>query len=458
MGGIVGLGLFLLGLSMGGGVQAAAAGECVSASEMREIANHFTQFEDLARNGEYCLDGSQTSHLIAGILFMRKTRFAEDMPASRDELFSGSFKNDWYQYFIGRITDFEIEAECPKGVIAYVYFWGTTMYVCPTALTDNFTALDRASVFMHEARHIDGFPHTTCTHGPRAGMAGACDDRISDKGSYAVTVETYSQIAKYAGDVHPALRAYARSAAVTYADEAFQTEVHVERRSQFLLLTSDRRFHSLTFGDSSAPSVMDLGTAPGTGRIALRGQHMILFPEDRTQKARFVYARGEGENSQGAGDIAAEYNGQTPGQRAELVDVHIAAQWSARVYRDKVRLACDRDSESYSDLPFSGTPSALLYPAGYDRGASSVVLSDDQGRLFDVGCEGNRGYVRPSLEVLDQPYRRVYKSGADILGLTSDGRLHRLLSRGSEAVSSPLDGQVLEIIPEQVVEFLDSEI
>ncbi len=72
-------------------------------------------------------------------MFMRKTAFAVSMPTSADELFSGRFASDWYGYFTGRITSFEVQTSCPKGVIAYVYFFGTAMYVCPTALTPKFT-------------------------------------------------------------------------------------------------------------------------------------------------------------------------------------------------------------------------------------------------------------------------------------------------------------------------------
>ena len=120
---------------------------------------------------------------------------------------------------------------------AYVYgYFDQTMYVCTMMLTSDFTSLDRASVFMHEARHIDGFPHTTCHEGPREGIRGACDFQISDGGSYAVSVETYAQIAKYATEVHPALRAYSRAAAVTYSDEAFVHTPSIDRTKGLVVL------------------------------------------------------------------------------------------------------------------------------------------------------------------------------------------------------------------------------
>ncbi|HMN68523.1 MAG TPA: hypothetical protein PKC28_08285, partial [Bdellovibrionales bacterium] len=255
---------------------AAHANDCISQTEMSEIAASFPQFRSLA-GAEYCLDDSPTAHLLGGIMFMRQTRFAPDMPKSNDDLFSGRFASSWWDYFIGRINEFQVEGSCAKGVVAYVYWFGNTMYVCPMALTANMTALDLASVFMHEARHIDGFPHTTCTHGPRQGLQGACDSRISQGGSYAVTVETYAQLAKYAPDIHPAMRAYSRSSAAIYANEAFETPVRVDLRTQYLIMTDDGEFHELNVVGETATKLA--GHAPAVGQIFMRGQHMILYPQ-----------------------------------------------------------------------------------------------------------------------------------------------------------------------------------
>ncbi len=441
-------------LSTVGGVAHAAGTDCVPQAEMQAIAQHFTQFRHLANKSEYCYDGSNESGLIAGIMFMRKTAFAASMPNSPDDLFSGAFKADWYQYFIGRITDFQIPANCPKGVGAYVYMFGNTMYVCPMLLSDNFTALDRASVFMHEARHIDGFPHTTCTRGPRAGLQGACDNRMSDRGSYAVSVETYAQLAAYATDLHPALKAYSRSAAVIYADEAFESPVRIDRQQQFLLMTTQGEFHLLNL--VNGVQTQKLGRAPALGKLVMRAQHMILYPDDKALPAKYVFARDEGDIQQAAGDIAVEYNGLSPAGRAEWVDVHIGAQWAARILRDKMRIGCDPRSDSYTDVANGGeVPVAMIYPNGYDRAARQAHVAMQSGRIFEIGCANNRPYSRASSLSFDQRYKRIQKAGQDVIGLTQDGRLFRINGTASTPLQTPLDGRVHEIAPNQHVEFFD---
>lgn len=431
-----------------------APANCVSKAELEEIASHFSQFRSIA-NADFCYDGSQQSNLLQAIMFMRHTQYPSNMPRSQDELFSGKFASDWYGYFIGRINQFEIPSSCPKGVVAYVYaFGGKTMYVCPMGLTDIFSSLDRASVFMHEARHIDGFPHTTCSHGPRKGLSGACDDRISTGGSYAVTVETYSQLGKYAQDVHPALKAYARASAVIYADEAFETPVKINRTAQLLIATQGLDFVAM---DISSHQTQKLGRLSAAGKIVKRAEHMILFPADRNLKAQYVFANNEGEVAQSPGDIITEYNAQTPAEKANLVDLHISAQWTARVYKNSIRFACDPTAQTTKDLaiPNGMTAANLIYPTGYARDMYTVNLVMENGAIYDIGCNNRNPFINPSSTKLDQPYKRVYKIGGEVYGLTVDGKLFVINGNSSTQIGNEL-GAISEIAPRATFQFYEN--
>lgn len=432
-----------------------AGGNCVSQAEMKTIASHFTQFAQYA-NADYCYDGSQNANLIASIMFMRKTAFAPNMQASSDDLFTGRFAKSWYDYFIGRIDTLEIVNSCPKGVVAYVYaFGGKTMYACPLALTDTFSSLDRASVFMHEARHIDGFPHITCSKGPRQGLQGACDTRISDGGSYAVTVETYAQLAKYAQDLHPALRAYARSSAVVYADEAFENQVRINRTENLVLLTSSLDFQSLNL---QTGVVTQLGKASAAGHIIHRAQHLVMFPENKNLNAEYIFTRNEGQISQSPGDLFAEYNAQTPDQKANLVDFHSGAQWSARVYKNSIRFLCDPTSPSTQDVavPAGLVSSNLIYPNGYDRNAYAVNLVMNNGSIYELGCASRKAYLKESSVKLDQNYKRLYKVNGQTIGLTAQGQLFKVDGGKSSALTTAFDGQIIEIVPQQTFQFFET--
>ncbi|HEY8280279.1 MAG TPA: hypothetical protein VIH99_11690 [Bdellovibrionota bacterium] len=429
---------------------AAQAADCIPQAEVQEIARTFTQFQKYA-GSDYCYDGGQDSHLLAGIAFMRQTKFQDPMDRSSDDLFSGKFAANWWNYFIGRINEFEIDSNCPKGVVAYVFaFGGRTMYACSAALTDQFTAMDLASVFMHEARHIDGYPHITCSRGPRQGLSGACDRNISDTGSYAVTVETYAQLSKYALGINPALKAFARSASVIYADEAFENAVRIARSDRFLVMAKDKRLVSL----SPNGSTQVLGMAPELGHVVMRSQHMILFPDNPNSRARFMFARGEGEIASLAGNQAEEYNALSPSDRPSMVDVHIGAQWNARVYKTKVRLDCDPRAQKTEELALSDAPVGMIYPNGYDRSVKSAQLMTESGRIYELGCNGTSAFLQASSMTLDRKYKSLYKVGSLTLGLTADGFVREISGSSSRPYSlGALDGQVHEILPNQVVNF-----
>lgn len=428
--------------------------ECIEQSEMKAIASHFTQFANLA-NTNFCNDDSKNWHLISSLMFMRKTQFSETMPPSKDELFTGRFAKGWYDYFIGRINKLEVVNDCPKGVIAYVYSFGDkTMYACPAALTTSFSSLDRASVMMHEARHIDGFPHVTCTKGARKGIQGACDTKISDGGSYAVTVETYAQLAKFADGIHPAMKSYAKSSAVVYADEAFENPVKINRTENLLVLTNALDFHSLNIEKNQ---IKKLGKAGTEGRIVKRGQHMILFPTDKTLKAQYVFANNEGEISQSPSDFITEYNAGTPDQKATLADLHIGAQWSARIYKNKVTLLCDPRSASTKDfqLPSGLTAASLLYPTGYSREAYTALFTTETGEVFEVSCVNKQASMKASTVRLDQKYSRIHKVNGQVFGLAADGKLYKIETGRSTPLTTSLDGSIIEIVPQQSFEFFE---
>ncbi|KHD89397.1 MAG: hypothetical protein OM95_03225 [Bdellovibrio sp. ArHS] len=431
------------------------AADCISKSEMQTIASHFSQFRQLA-NKDYCFDGSQTANLLQTIMFMRKTGFEPNMQKSKDELFSGRFASSWYDYFIGRIDDINVQASCPKGVGAYVYGFGNTMYVCPMMLTESFSALDRASVFMHEARHIDGYPHTTCSKGARKGLSGACDTRISDGGSYAVTVETYAQLAKYATDIHPALKAYAIASAVTYADEAFEVPVKIDRQEKLLLMAESTQLYTLE--PSANNKITAQGNAPFVGKIVPRAQHMILIPTDRTQTARYLFANNEGEIVQSAGDAIVEYNGQTPGQRAQLADLHLGAQWSAKVYSQSIQFACDPRSAATKDMKIpQGEAVSILYVNGYSRSILSVHLLTSNGKIYEIGCTSGAPFITLAMSPMATGIVRAYKINGQLIGLTEAGSLVSINGTQTTPLHTGLEGQIYEMAPRQSFSFMDAQ-
>lgn len=394
---------------------------CISAADMTQIARDFKQFANLAGK-EYCADNSPTSYLLGGIYYMRKTQFNQPMVNSPDELFSGKFAGDWYKYFTGLIKTLTVESSCPVGAVAYVYgfFHENTMHVCPMALTGAFTSLDLASVFMHEARHIDGYSHVTCADGPRAGLQGACDRKISDAGSYAVTVETYAQLGKYGKDIHPAFRAIAQASSLIYAAEAFQTAVRINREEAFVALTADKKLYQ--FG-SDLNSATQIGQTENLGHIIKSKLGLALLPEDKNQSMVKFFQTGETQT------MDNEYNKLSSAVRANVVDYYFGWIWNARVNKNKVTFFCDkrRNPTQSSEVALNGGEAlSIVYPEGYAPDKNYAYVTTTKG-LVKISCEGMQGKIVAANNVqVDADFKRVHKANATTIALTNDGEIVNL--------------------------------
>ncbi len=288
-------------------------------------------------------------------------------------------------------------------------------------------------------------------------MSGACDNKISDEGSYAVTVETYAQFAKYSIDVHPALKAYAMSSAAIYANETFENPAKVNAKPILVLLNQAGQFFSMNLNGRN--EIEKLGQVPSLGRIVMRGQHMILFPEDKTLPAKYVFTKNEGDIAQSAGDSILEYNSQTPAQKADMKDMIIGAQWNARVYTNRVKFICNPQSTSTSEvsLPAGQTAGRILHLAGYKRESKSSYLISEQGSLFEFGCENTKPFIKASAVTLDQKFKRAYKVADRIYALNDGGELFELANGRSIKIELPnAVGQIFELAPQQTYDFIET--
>ncbi|MES2802139.1 MAG: hypothetical protein V4654_06575 [Bdellovibrionota bacterium] len=421
---------------------------CISAADMTQIAKDFKQFAKLSGK-EYCNNGSEEAHLLAGIHYIRKVQFTKPMTNSSDDLFKGTFAGDWYKYTTNLVKTFVIEKSCPQGVIAFVYgfFHQNTMYVCPMALTPAFTPLDLASVFMHEARHIEGYPHVTCSRGPRAGLNGACDKKISDAGSYAVTVETYAQLGAYGKDIHPAHRALAQASSLIYAAESFQTLVTVNKEEAFLALTSDREMFHI---DSSLKTAKQIGKTENHGHFAKSKMGLVFIPEDKNLVMSRIFQTGE------TSPLSGEYNDNVA-TRANVVDYYFAWTWNARVEKTKVKFFCDKrqNPTQANEVQLGGEALSIVYTEGYAPDKDYAYVNTTKG-VVKISCKGAKGKIVAANNVsVDADVKRIHKAGSTVLGLTNDGELLNL-SASSKRVDLGL-GRIVDVTSFTRATFFDKK-
>ncbi|KYG63742.1 hypothetical protein AZI86_13030 [Bdellovibrio bacteriovorus] len=159
-----------------------------------------------------CSRESAVGPALGGIAFMSKFDPLPSLKRSIDQNIIGPSPT---RFFLSRAKTIqfvgEYEGECRQDVnggyvAGYVSPPNPTVYVCRKS--SELDAFDMASVFLHEARHVEGYGHATCLRGIFRGLKG-CDERYGDKGSYAVETEYYLRLSLHP-NISPALKASTR--------------------------------------------------------------------------------------------------------------------------------------------------------------------------------------------------------------------------------------------------------
>ncbi|KHD87023.1 MAG: hypothetical protein OM95_16720 [Bdellovibrio sp. ArHS] len=124
----------------------------------------------------------------------------------------------WQDYFFSRIKEVRNGSNCGPAM-AYVVWNNPAMYLCPVMQDSAYSSVTTlVGTMMHEARHVDGYGHEKCEEGQYKGQR-FCDKAITDKGSYAVSIEVFSKLAVSARNIHPSLKQLSLDWALLYTDQ-----------------------------------------------------------------------------------------------------------------------------------------------------------------------------------------------------------------------------------------------
>lgn len=175
------------------------ANECIAKADLQEVAKSFSQFDRyIDGKDKYCSNDIEEKWFkIAKSLVLLKNAAPDEPDTDSDDAmtFKAISEKDWWSYFTRRADTFSIDEGCREGVVAYVYrFFRGTIYLCDLFFEQPISS--QASTLMHEVRHFDGYGHVTCTQGNENGMRGACDEKITDRGSYAISLQTLVGLAR----------------------------------------------------------------------------------------------------------------------------------------------------------------------------------------------------------------------------------------------------------------------
>ncbi|MGZ3695974.1 MAG: hypothetical protein ACXWQO_17980, partial [Bdellovibrionota bacterium] len=214
---------------------------------------------------------------------------------------------------------------CTDGVIAFVItdFPDGTVYLCPDFYDGDNGLLDRMAAMLHEVRHFSGHPHIDCTRGIFLGDEGGCDHALSEKGAYAVTVESLTKMALLADDFSPLQKEYARAKAIANAENRIN-EVSASESALYLRSVDKKAYYFDGKNLTRAPYV--------EGTVISRGENLAVFPAG-AGNAFFLnsltpYLRKDPVE----GATAIQFNESPVGNRAEVLDILRGLALSCSVY------------------------------------------------------------------------------------------------------------------------------
>jgi len=363
-----------------------AASECIQQNDLKEIADHYVQFEKYVSSAsEVCIDDMDEEFFkIAQSIIVLKN-IPPKLPTfdSNDALtFQAIQEKDWWSYFTNRSERFSIDRGCSPGVIAYVnpFFGRGTINLCLRFFEMEIP--NQASVMMHEVRHFDGFRHVTCTQGNETGSRGACDNEITDTGSYAISVQTMVGLAR-SKSFTPSETTQLESEAVYMAFNKFNKVPKVKLSFSMILANNAGEVYKWAVGQGMAL----IKTLSEPAIINGSERNLTLYPVDRSQDA-YRMDLGLSAKQKGIGLFAESYNDETLEERKKYKSINYFGA-SGLLKGNTLLTLCNNSSlklgeESLNRIgQFSNIINLRLNTTGPNH--ESYLLNED-GNLFSFEC------------------------------------------------------------------------
>ncbi len=408
-----------------------ASSSCLKEVELKELSEDFDQFEEfLSGKAEYCeRDLGEQWYKIAHALVTLKKASSSAAKVDPQDAFTHEAitEKDWWSYFTKDDNEFVIQDDCAPNVIAYVssfraltymrrFFGSGKINLCKPFF--NVTNSRRVSVLMHERRHFDDHPHVNCKRGINSGARYSCDDRITDGGSYAVSVQVLVSLAR-SQDIPAQEKALIEAEATYMAFNRFNTVPKVKVNLSMLLSNSVGEVYQWIIGEST--KLVKTLAAPAVLHSSNRGRNLTVFPTDTTLDAYRMDNSLRAKVS-GIGLFAEYYNSLSIGQKNEVKSTSFKG--TAGILKgNSLATYCDKKSEDLGvkDLDrIAAMNSIVTLPKQGSFYESESFLLSNSGDLFPFECKSKKSKTVK----VGKPTMRMDSSLIDTLHLVSLGTEH----------------------------------
>ena len=192
---------------------------CISRNLFDEINRDFYLDFNQKRltYGKYlCESDDPVRKLILALAYLKHGKF-ENVVRSDDESFTNTFNYNFHYNFVRdrlkQILFMDNKCRTDSAVACVVPDEAPIAYIVETNI-ELLGPSELAGTLLHEARHMDGFKHVTCSHGVYTNKTGTCDQTHSEKGAYYFDSEYSALIAKYGKNISPVVKEIAANEAV----------------------------------------------------------------------------------------------------------------------------------------------------------------------------------------------------------------------------------------------------
>lgn len=363
--------------------------------------------------------------LYEALIFVKNLKFKAQ--SSKISLNQDILPTDFWTYFENRASHINYvtnATDCSDTILAYVNASRNdgNVYICPSLVKDTYSLYERVSTLMHEVRHFDNHPHVHCTRGPKKHSSSrGCDEKIQDKGSYAVTVESLIKTANLAKGLSTATQSFIKISALEKIDSSFNLTPIPNGYTAIYLANKDKAY--LYDGKKLIPAPL----VPSNGKVLSRHSSLLFFPSDLSDAYTVDLLTSKFEKLEVSGKASVAYN-QTPKEKRMQIGDILNGSYSVAGVRDNkidltIRAARNQiKKDFYKPLDFNATALFESYELGF-KDEAAVYVRSDKDELYRAKPTANSIAVEKVENYAEGFLNLVMFEEKTRLGLTHNGEL-----------------------------------
>lgn len=365
---------------------------CIQTADLKEIANKFDQFGRYVNTDKekVCSAelGSDNYQIAASLNLLRKSS-PNEPEIKEDDAFTyrAIEEKNWWGYFTKRSSKLIIDNNCEPNVVAYVFGFSNNgaVYLCRPYFESNRST--QASVLMHEARHFDGHRHVACTRGNEEGNSGACDNRVSQKGSYAISLQTLVGLSRDE-QTSEEERLLLESEAVYTAFNKFNKIPQLKMTDYVYLSNDQAEVFMWNVNGETAPKKVAQLNEPAI--IQNSFNKFTIYPVDTNVKA-YRMGRAFKQRVANPGLYAVHFNELTPEERGEYVSIVYFGDGGLLTKGNNLQTLCNGQDLATKNLDRIDDFSRIITLAESDTDpALKSHLLAKSGDIYELSCQSRQ--------------------------------------------------------------------